>query len=154
MTHLAVDLALGRTGVAWGPGATDHDTIICPPKLAGGERLNWWSRQFSDLVLPVADTTTELVVEGPFLHRLHPTGSMNTIKLHGVIELFAWRHDFTYTTVAPTVLKKWAAGTGAASKEQMMAAAQVAGFEGASADACDAWLLWQYHTANTTEAVA
>lgn len=41
---LALDPATRRTGVAYVSGGTD--TICCPAKLTGDDRLDWWAQAF------------------------------------------------------------------------------------------------------------
>lgn len=141
-THLAVDLALSTTGVAWGPGGLMHDTIRCPSKLRGGERLSWWRRRIREhLTNTKRPRITTLVVEAPIMSRSHPTGAIPLLKLHGAIEHQAHVAGVAFVEVPPAMLKRWSTGRGNADKEAMLAAARDRGFDGDDHNACDAWLL-------------
>lgn len=144
-THLAVDLALSTTGIAWGPGALMHDTIHCPRTLRGGERLSWWRRRIREhLTNAKRPRITTLVVEAPFMSRSHPTGAVPLLKLHGAIEHQAHTAGVGFVEVENHILKKWATGKGNADKDAMVAAARDRGFDGADHNAADAWLLWRF----------
>ena len=61
--------------------------------------------------------------------------------VHGVCYLELARSGVPFETVAPTSLKKWATGSGAATKDDMVYAAQQGGYIGKSDDEADAFLL-------------
>lgn len=81
-----------------------------------------------------------LVIEQPFLR-----GGPSTRVLMGlaaVAELFASDHSIRFAEVNARTLKKHATGRGDATKEQMMAAARLRGWEFDGHDEADAlWLL-------------
>lgn len=141
MTHLAIDLALGTTGYCFGPAFDDYDVLKCPAKLRGGERLDWWYESFRVLLSTPVDA---VVVEAPFLHPKHPTGSVSTIELHGLVRWLFFHERLSYIAVPPSTLKQWATGRGNASKELMMACAQERGWKGDDDNEADAFLLWHY----------
>jgi hypothetical protein len=140
VTHLALDLALGTTGICWGPDPDDVDTLTCPRGYIDGSRLEWWWSALRNHIVSV-DT---VVVEAPFIHRAHPSGSVPIIKLHGLVEWLCHHEQVRYTTVAPSQLKKWATGSGKADKNLMMACAQERGWAGTDHNEADALLLWHY----------
>ncbi len=139
MTHIAFDLGLATSGVCWGPD--QWETFNCP-KIRGGCRLAWWKSTFRHLLLPGYDT---IVVEAPFFHTVHPSGSLALAGLHGVLELAAYEEGCNHISTPPTSLKKWATGTGNARKELMLAAAQERGYQGDDHNAADAYLLWHWY---------
>lgn len=140
MTHLALDLALGKTGVAWADGS---DVYTCPKGLTGGERLSWWRRTIYDFMLP--HRRTRLVVEAPFLHAAHPSGSIPLIELHGVIRCMAADQDLDYVTVPPTRLKKEMTGSGRATKDDMILCANaLRPYDITDHNEADAVLLWHW----------
>jgi Holliday junction resolvasome RuvABC endonuclease subunit len=145
MTHLALDLALSTTGICYGPDADDVDTLTCPRGYTAGSRLEWWWSALRNHIVAV-DT---VVVEAPFIHPAHPSGSVPTIKLHGLVEWLCCHEQVRYHAVAPTALKKFWTGTGKANKALMITVAQERGYNpdghGTHAsDAADAIALWHY----------
>jgi Holliday junction resolvasome RuvABC endonuclease subunit len=142
MTHLAIDLALGTTGLCWGPDVDNVHTVTCPNKLSGGDRLDWWYRALRLHFFSGAET---IVVEAPILYLGRAWGTINTLKLHGVLEWMCTNEGLTYVDCAPSVLKKWATGNGLANKPLMMAAAQERGWNGTDHNAADAFLLWHWY---------
>jgi Holliday junction resolvasome RuvABC endonuclease subunit len=141
MTHLALDLALSRTGIAWAEGS---DVYVCPKKLVGGERLHWWNRTIYGACLPHRPLD-RLIVEAPFIHAARPTGSIALIELHGVIRHLAYQHDLEYVTVAPSRLKKEMTGSGKATKADMILDANaLRPYEITDHNEADAVLLWHW----------
>jgi len=138
--HLALDLALSTTGAAWQGGS---DTYVCPTKLRGGERLNWWGCTVWSLICE--RPCDVVVIEAPFIHPARPTGAMSTIKLHGVIEHIVWKRCVEYVTITPSELKKWATGKGNAGKPAMCDAARERGWVGVDHNEADAFLLWHWY---------
>lgn len=147
VTHLALDLALSTTGIAWGPNPTDCCVHRCPSKLAGGARLSWWRKRIREhLVDDKRPRITRVVVEAPVIHPNHRNGAIPLIKLHGAVEHQAWTAGVGFdATIAPASLKKWATGSGRADKDLMMAAARDRfGWTGSDDNEADAVLLWHY----------
>jgi Holliday junction resolvasome RuvABC endonuclease subunit len=140
MTHLALDLSLSKTGVAWADGS---DVYTCPKGLTGGARLNWWALTIGEFV--VLHHPNRVVVEAPFLHAAHPSGSISLIELHGVIRYLAFQHGVDYVTVPPTTLKKEMTGSGKATKDDMIACANaLRPYEITDHNEADAVLLWHW----------
>lgn len=144
MTHLALDLALTTTGVAWGPGPLDHASFTCPAKLRGGERLRWIRRRIAEHIDGKEPRITTLVTEAPFMSRTHPTGAIPLIKLHGAVEHAAAVKGLAHYEVPSATLKAFATNRGNASKDQMVEFARIAGWQGEDHNACDAWWLWRF----------
>jgi Holliday junction resolvasome RuvABC endonuclease subunit len=145
MTHLALDLALGTTGICFGPDPDDVDTLTCPRGYTAGSRLEWWWSALRNHIVAVDC----VVVEAPFIHPAHPSGSVPTIKLHGLVEWLCCHEQVRYHAVAPTALKKFWTGTGKANTALMITVAQERGYNpddyGTHAsDAADAIALWHY----------
>ena len=146
MTHLAVDLALGTTGVCWGPGTHDHDSFTTPTKLRGGERLSWIRRRLKEhLRNEKLPHITVMVVEGPIMSHSHPTGAIPTIKLHGAVEHMAFTAGVQYVEVPhPSVIKKFATGKGNADKAAMVEAAKALGYHVDNDNEADAIHIWRW----------
>jgi Holliday junction resolvasome RuvABC endonuclease subunit len=142
MSHLALDLALSTTGICWGPDGDDVDTLTAP-RLTGGARLEWWWSALRVHMLAV-DT---VIVESPFIHPAHPSGSVPTIKLHGLVEWLCCHEQVRYTTVTPSELKKWWTGSGKADKALMVTVAQERGYDITDHNAADAIALWHWQNA-------
>lgn len=139
MSHIAFDLGLRTTGITNMHGS-DH--FLCPAKLRGTERLAWWRDTFRMALLPYPGD--DVIVEAPFVHRQHPSGAVELIKLHGILAAVAIDGGHDLHTVTPAELKKWATGKGNADKAAMLAAARRLGWIGDSHDEADAFLLWCY----------
>lgn len=135
---LALDPATRHTGVAYASGSTD--TICCPVKLTGDDRLDWWAQAFDVLI---RDERPALVVhEAPFIHPRRPASGIALVELHVKLRDVLRRRRVPSVVVPPSLLKRRATGKGNADKAQMMAAARALGWDGDGDDQADAWLLW------------
>lgn len=146
MTHVAFDLGLARTGFAWADGVK---VLTCPARrdgrpLRGPMRLQWWRRELRNELDPMKCDGLVVLIEGPFMHPGHPTGAIETIKLHGVANVVAADARARVIEVPPSTLKKASCGRGNATKAQMMAAARESGWDGEGDDSADAFLLHAY----------
>lgn len=145
MTHLAFDLGLTTTGVAW-PNDTDIFTLphaFRRSPMTDDSRLNrlaWWYDTFRANLMPWPGAA--VWVEAPFIHPQHPTGALEVAKLHGVFAIACHDNNSDIHSVEPAVLKKWATGKGNAGKEEMIDAARMRGWDGDDHNEADAWLLW------------
>jgi Holliday junction resolvasome RuvABC endonuclease subunit len=155
MTHIAFDLGLVTTGVAWDGGSDHHK---CPHKYTKSpmtperqhDRYCWWRDTFKALLLP--HRGADVVVESPFWHPKHPSGSMALAMLHGVFRAVAIDGGHMVHMVTPSELKRMATGNGNASKEAMMRTACQLGFEGDDDNECDAYLLFTVWRGETERA--
>lgn len=139
MTHLALDLALGKTGVAWADGS---DVYTCPKGLTGGARLNWWLLAIDALLLPHVPVD-RLVVEAPILGQTN--GAIQLHELHGVARLLAYQRRVGYVTVWPSTLKKTMCGSGRATKEDaILCANALRSYEITDHNEADAVLVWHW----------
>jgi Holliday junction resolvasome RuvABC endonuclease subunit len=146
VTHLALDLGLRTTGLAWGPCDYTHDT--CPTNLTGQARAAWWMSTLRGWLV-AHPAGVELVVEMGFLHPKHPSGSKATQEMHGWLQAVAVDNDSPVTYVTPSVLKKWATGRGNATKDEMRIAAidRWGAHHDITADEADALHLWHWKEA-------
>ena len=160
MTVIAFDLGLRNTGYAWTQHNIDKPsacTITTPnilntspmTSIRQQARHNWWTTTLRLLCDQTPPST--ILVEAPFLHRLHPTGSMSTIRLHGALWSIAGDLGVPIVELEPAALKSWATGNGNATKEQMIEAANLRGWHGTEPDAADAWLLLSWWTDPTRD---
>ena len=148
MTIVAFDLGLTTTGVCWGP--TDHDHFVLPAKLRRSPmtdemrqgRLAWWRSTFAMILLP--HPRADVFVEAPIIHAKHAKGSVELLKLHGVLAAVCADNDLTLTPVGNAVIKRFATGSGSADKDDMVAAAQTLGYEVEDHNTADAIHLWRY----------
>jgi Holliday junction resolvasome RuvABC endonuclease subunit len=146
-SHIAFDLGLRCTGIAWDGGS---DLYVSPNYLHKSPmtperehaRYTWWRELYRNLIL---SHPGDVVVEAPILHPKHATGSIPLIVLHGVLRSVAIGECRQVSTVQPATLKKWATGKGNATKEQMVDAARLRGWEGSDHNEADAWLIWTMH---------
>lgn len=134
---LALDPATRRTGLCRPDGSTD--TLICPAKLAGDDRLDWWWHSFNIVIHDLQPT--RIVYESPFIGP-HVRSGLALVELHVKLRDVIRRHGIVHTAVPPSTLKKAATGNGNTGKEQMMIAARRLGWKGDGDDEGDAYLLW------------
>lgn len=150
-THLAFDLGLRTTGIAW-PGGSDH--LDSPARLhrspitpeRAHDRYCWWRTAFVTILADHPNAT--VVVEAPIIHHAHRRGSIPLIVLHGILRACA--HDRAVVEVEPSRLKRWATGKGNADKVAMVAAARLRGWDGDDHNEADAFLLYTYHAQGGT----
>lgn len=133
---LAFDLSLASTGVCFPDGRTD--TLRPPSKLDRNERLSWFASSFD--VIMEDWRPTLVVIESPFMGANRQTGLILS-ELHGVLRERVGRHGVVLQVVPPSTLKRMATGSGAATKEQMVARARELGADVANDDEADAFLL-------------
>ena len=146
MTHLALDLGLRTTGIAWGPCSYDHET--CSVRLTGQARARFWMSTLRGWLV-AHPAGVELVVEMGFLHPKHPSGSKATQEMHGWLQAVAVDNDSPVTYVTPAVLKKFATGRGNATKDEMRIAAidRWGAASSITSDEADALALWHWKEA-------
>lgn len=157
MTHLAIDLAPGATGVCWGPRPVDCTHERLPHALRRqpyGYTLRFWRKWLREFV--AADRLpriTRIVVEAPFLHSNNVRGAVSVLKLHGAVEHMAATEALPYddSIANNTVLARMRQGTGLERKQfddvkqyRMAVARARCGWDGTSHDEADAVLLWHY----------
>lgn len=131
---LALDLSLMRTGVCGPDGAT---SCIAIGELRGMPRIDAIARQ----VQALARGVDLVVIEGysyASANQAHQVG-----ELGGCVRFLLHRLGVPYVDVAPSSLKKYAAGKGNCGKDMMIAAAiRRFGFAGSDNNEADAFLLW------------
>lgn len=149
MRILALDLALGVTGVAHDGGAER----LRAHRLDGPGRLAF----IRDAILIRVDLLgADLVVlEEPFIGRQARTGLLELLGVHAVVRVALWEHAIPYAVIAQAALKRYATGKGNASKEDVHGAAiKRLGYAGASRDEADALWLLEMARAHYTPAAA
>lgn len=135
----------------WGSGVWDLSPDT-PAPTKGREGEPEWARcgklwdEMEDVgeVLGIADGRLVVFCESaPGFNRFPHTLKVGH-ELRGVIKAACCRYNARYVEVPPTTLKKWATGSGKATKEQMIEAAKAYKPEVTSDDEADAILLRQY----------
>lgn len=147
MSHIAFDLGLRTSGIAW-PGGSDfhtspnhlHKSPITP--AIEHARYSWWRDTFRMVLVGWPGAT--VVVEAPILHPKHPSGSIGLVVLHGILRGVAIDGGHEVCTVTPSELKRYATGKGNADKDAMVAAARRLGWEGDDHNEADAFLAWSW----------
>lgn len=139
-TYLGLDLSYTRTG--W---AVPELGLVGSLKSKPSDEKSDIQRAYEDIAGPLLDLLdtysqiSHIVVEGTVLRSF--SASRSGI-LHGVVRGAIWSsHELPEIVVAPTSLKKRATGTGRATKQQMVEAANNNGYTGKNHDEADAWML-------------
>ncbi len=135
MRVVGLDLSLTATGVAFWTGAT----TTWAPRARGVERLAWFRSTVRNLL---DGDGIELVVLEDYAYHGQMAHSHELGELGGVVRLTLHEMSQAWAAVVPSALKKYAAGKGNCSKDEMKAAArQRLGFVSESDNEADAlWL--------------
>jgi hypothetical protein len=151
VTHVAFDLALGTTGVAY-PGGSD--VLECPSGLDGGRRLAWWFTALSRVLRDHYEYGLTVVAERAIVHKGHGAEIALALgELHGICKLAAYNvgAGTDYVVIDNMTLKAWAKRAGAStvgqknglpSKAQMVDLARRLGCDPRTDDEADAFLLY------------
>lgn len=145
--HVALDLALEWTGLAW-PGG--HDVLHCKG-MTGTRRLRWWAGQLQPFLRAhIADEGIDTVVVGaPFIYGKNGmAGMIGTLKLYGVAELIAGNLGLRWVEVADTSARASVIGKGA-KKPDVLPWARSLGLDlrddrKGDGDVADAVLFWHW----------
>jgi crossover junction endodeoxyribonuclease RuvC len=132
---VALDLSLTASGYATSDGRSG---VLSPPKgWTGMTRLRW----IMDSVWNLTEKADLVVIEGYAFDR--PNQAHQIGELGGIIRFTLWEAGKLYVEIAPSSMKKFATGTGNASKDEVLVAAvKKLGYQGFSKDQADAlWLL-------------
>ena len=130
-----LDLSVTATGAAHtveGAGCTH----LIKPRSSRDLRLP----EIRARVLEYIQGSELIIIEG-YLNHSHTAGI--TGMVHGAVRSMLVEEGFTYATLPPSSLKKFATGRGGASKTDMAVAAfKRGGVEFTNDNECDAWWLW------------
>lgn len=148
MKIIALDLGsnMGLAHNGMGVPIVEHHTF----KGVRAHRLcdidSWLRKRFSEIK---HDCHIDLVVmERPFARGLDATRSLWGTA--GIIEAQATLFGWPVTDAVPLTIKKWAAGSSKASKDDMITAAHILGYVGNNEHEADAFCLLKYAEANAT----
>jgi crossover junction endodeoxyribonuclease RuvC len=145
---LALDLSLSSSGWARRPVSAgepvESGTLRPGAKLSGAPRLAWVCDRVVELVGDGDERVALVMLEGySFGSQGRATFSIG--ELGGAVRMTLFRLGVPFVEVPPAVLKKFAVGSGQASKDEVLLAAARRGgerFVGSSNDEADAfWLL-------------
>jgi Holliday junction resolvasome RuvABC endonuclease subunit len=135
---LGLDVSLGRTGVALATGQTrsikTHDE-------RGGHRLDLIMERLDPMLMHGPPVVA--VIEGYSPGGIQGLTMARLGELGGCIRRRLYQLGIPYFEVAPKQLKKYATGSGGASKDDMIVAAETAGARPSNDDEADAWWLRQ-----------
>lgn len=132
------DLSITGTGVCYGEDKASDLVLTSTIKTVGTKdnRLMVIARE----VLNRAEGSAFVLIEG-FLNKSMSAGI--TGMVHGAVRLTLLQHAIPYGSLPPASLKKYATGSGNASKTDMaLAAFKRGGREFKDDNQCDAWWLW------------
>lgn len=132
-----LDLSITAPGLAHtGVDGTACTHLIKPGAAKGDRRLTYIRHQ----VLGLFGAPELVLIEG-YLEKSYSAGT--TGMVHGAVREGLIQAEIPYGTVPPTCLKKYATGSGSASKTDMaLAAFKRGGVEFTNDNECDAWWLW------------
>lgn len=127
MIAIGLDLSLQATGIAYVNGTT---RVLDTPKakIAGYERIDYIVREVHLATLEgvnAAELRRIVVgIEGYNFGAQGQSGIRDTAELGGVVRHHLWTCSIAWVEIPPTSLKKFATGSGGASKDDMLEAAQ------------------------------
>lgn len=127
------------------PGV-EHKTYAGDRRQRAGEVMLAMNRVLRDLT---AHGLECVVYEDTFMRGINASKAL--YGLVGVIEACCYSAGFTALWVPAVTVKKWATGSGKASKADMIATAQIMGYEGDNEHEADSFLLLKYAEANVIE---
>jgi len=140
---VGLDLSLARTGMA----LTDGRLVSIRPKAGADDRGRRLHQIVSDITAWL--TASRIPPSLAVIERYSPGGIQGLTASHigelgGVVRLRLFELAIPWIEVPPAALKKYATGSGGASKEMMTAAAEVAGADPNNHDEADAFWLRRY----------
>lgn len=119
-TIIGLDLSLTATGIAGNTGGGWADVITPPAKLTGHQRLSYIRMAIMDRYL-TCPNALYVVVEGPSYGST--TGSFHErAGLWWLVTHDLWKRGIRYASVPPATLKRYAVGSGKASKDEVLVA--------------------------------
>lgn len=131
-----LDLSITAPGAAWTGAAGEVETRLIKPGGNGDYRLTSIRAQILEIV-----AGAELVLIEGYLNKSMSAGI--TGMVHGAVREGLIQAGLRYATFPPASLKKYATGSGGASKTDMaLAAYKRGGIEFTNDNECDAWWLW------------
>ena len=137
---LALDLSLTRSGFCVGAGLAECESgVITAQNMRGMERIDHIVRRVQEL----ASGCDVVVIEG-YSYGSQGRSVFDIGELGGCVRFLLHRLGIPVVDVPPATLKKYATGSGAARKVDMVVAARERfGLQGTTDDnECDAYLLW------------
>jgi Holliday junction resolvasome RuvABC endonuclease subunit len=102
------------------------------------DRIDW---QVARIMSRLKRFPVELIAIEGYSFASHDKGMRDRCELTGVVKHRLRRADIAWTLIPPKSLKLYATGNGNASKEEMIAAANAAGFECSNDNVADAYWL-------------
>ena len=148
MRVVGLDLSLTESGIACGRGVGTHElqgphtSVVTPGKLRGAERLAKIRDQVTLHVFGRCGPFERADVAVIEAYGYLKGNAMAIPEVHGTVKVAIFDERIPIAVVPPSVLKKWATGSGNAKKAEMIAAAiRRFGFEGSNENEADAWLL-------------
>lgn len=106
-----LDLSLLHTGIAYPAGSTE---VLAPTALKGTAR----HAAIRTAVLERVRGADIVVKEAPYIARMAAT-TVDLVGLHAVVNMALWSNRIAVAHIAPSTLKKYATGSGAADKDAM-----------------------------------
>lgn len=119
MIITGLDLSLTGTGICRANSDDVTASTVKCPKLTGNERLNF----ILDRCIRMTAGADLVVIEGPaYSKQSGQQGHHERAGLWWLVVHALWREEIPYVTITPGGLKKYATGSGAASKDAVLIA--------------------------------
>lgn len=117
MRIVSFDLSLTATGWCCSDEFVEWGTFTPPAKMRDIERIDWVARQCSEWARPA-----DLVVMEDFAFAANMAFAREIAGLSYMVRHLLWKRETPYVLVAPTTVKKFAAGKGNADKSLIIKA--------------------------------
>jgi Holliday junction resolvasome RuvABC endonuclease subunit len=133
---VGLDLSLRHAGIAYPDGVT---TVVNPKKLTGPQR---WACIWDDIAQAWLPDVPDLAVIEGYAYAAAGSALFDLCELGGLVRWELHRAGVPWIVIPPTSLKKYATGSGVATKTAMVIAARDRlGYEGTDDNEADAlWL--------------
>lgn len=122
MRVLGIDTSLAGTGMYYLAEEPETRLIKTSPKNTTEQRINYIAEMIMSDYYRLEPNL--VVIEGPFMHLKHATSTISIVGLNIHIRCLLTKANARFEVVAPTVLKKFATGSGSAKKDMMSLSAK------------------------------
>lgn len=134
---LGIDASARSSGLTYINSGSTNVTHILPKKLVGAARLNYIYTETKSFLKELQPPSI-IIMEGPSFFSTNKPFTMG--EIYGTFKLVIYSlYSTEITIISPKQLKKYLAGSGDATKEQMKRAALSLGCPSSQEDICDSY---------------